>query len=456
MVSVDGQVKRTLIGVRDTLFLLVAAGTLLAAAVVGTVAATLHRPIAELTRSARQIESGDLDLRIDVKSRDEIGQLSEAFNAMASRLREFRRIDHERLARTQQTTQLAIDSLPDAVLVIGPGCVVEISNRTAQTHFGIHPGAIVADLKLPWLSELHEKVLRDRTPMEPQGYKSAIQLFDDGHERFLLPRAVPMFDSQHQPIGVTVILVDVTRLRAADELKSGLVSMVSHELRTPLTSIRMAVALAISEKLGPLTPKQKTVLTAARDDAERLYRIIENLLSMSRIEDGATQFQLRRMTAEEIVVQAVEPLRSAFAEKKISLTVDVPNDLPAVEADPSCIGLALSNLLSNAQKYTPTGGEVKLNVCDADGFLIFAVADNGPGIPAEFVGRIFDKFFRVPKASGPSGAGLGLSIAKEIVEAHGGSIGFENSSNGCTFWFKSPVAIAAGQRPAVRDASRRG
>jgi NtrC-family two-component system sensor histidine kinase KinB len=140
MVSVDGQVKRTLIGVRNALLILVAAGTLLATVLVGMIAASLQKPLASLTASARQIESGDLDLQIAVHSGDELGQLAEAFNAMAARLREFRRIDHERLLRTEQTTQLAIDSLPDAVLVISPQGKIEISNRTAADHFNINPG----------------------------------------------------------------------------------------------------------------------------------------------------------------------------------------------------------------------------------------------------------------------------------------------------------------------------
>ena len=132
MISVDGQAKRTLIEVRNALLVLVIAGTALAAALVAAVGATLQKPLGALTRSARQIGSGNLDLRVDIRSRDEIGQLIEAFNVMASRLREFRQIDHDRLSRTQQTTQLAIDSLPDTVFVMSPDGQIEISNQSAR------------------------------------------------------------------------------------------------------------------------------------------------------------------------------------------------------------------------------------------------------------------------------------------------------------------------------------
>jgi two-component system, NtrC family, sensor histidine kinase KinB len=440
MVSVDGRVKRTLIGVRNALAILVAAGTLLAAVLVGTVAAALKSPLRTLTQSARQIESGDLDLQIEVKSRDEIGQLAEAFNAMASRLREFRRIEQERLGRSEQTTQLAIDSLPDAVMVISPAGKVEISNRTAQNHFGIHPGEKLADLHLPWLSDAYAQVMWNHKTIESPGYKSAIQLFDNGAERFLLPRTVPIIGPDDRIIGVTVILVDVTLLHHADELKSGLVSTVSHELRTPLTTIRMAIAMSSSEKLGPINDRQRKVLRAAGEDAERLHRIIENLLSMSRLESGKAM-QFRAMSADEIVAQAVDPLRAAFAEKSLQLGVDIADHLPTVQADPSCIGLALTNLLSNAQKFTPAGGKVDVHVFAEEDWMNFSVSDSGPGIPDEFTAQIFEKFFRIPRAEGPSGAGLGLSITKEIVEEHGGTISFHTGPNGTgsTFCFKLPL-----------------
>jgi NtrC-family two-component system sensor histidine kinase KinB len=438
MVSVDGQVKRTLGDVRNALLALVVTGTVLASLFIGIVGAAILKSIRTLTQSANQIEAGNLDLVVNISSRDEIGQLAAAFNSMATKLREFRQLDHQKLMRIQRTTQLAIDSLPDAVFVIGPDGLIEISNRTAKTHFSITPGRAVADLRLKWLSELHQSVLRDAQPFEPAGYKSAIQLFDDGHERFLLPRAVPMLDENHAILGVTVILVDVTRLRHADELKSDLVSTVSHELRTPLTSIRMGVLLLADEKFGPLTPRQRKSVSAVCDDVDRLHRIIENLLSMERIEGGPIQFHFQKMTATEIISQALDPLRTAFREKNITLSVAISDSAPQIMADPSCVGMAMTNLLSNALKYTPSGGEVRVSADSKANALTLSVADTGPGIPEQYASRIFEKFFRIPQKDGPTGAGLGLAIAKEIVEAHGGAIRLENHA-GTTFTLTFPA-----------------
>ena len=430
MVSVDGNVKRTLLSVRRALLVLLIVGIALAASLVAAVGAMIQRPLQALIRAARQIETGNLELNVPVNSRDEIGQLIEAFNAMASRLRELRRDDDARLARTQRTTQLAIDSLPDAVFVISPDGQIEISNETAGRHFGITPGTCVPDLRLRWLSELHERVKSTRQPFEPEGYKSAIQLFDAGKERFLLPRAEPMLDDRGELIGITVILVDVTALRHADELKSGLVSTVSHELRTPLTALRMAVLMLDEQNVGALSGKQTTLLRTARAQSERLYQIIDNLLDMSRIESGRAQFEFRRTAPAQIVHAAVEPFRQALAEKKVDLDVDLPDVLPDVAADVTYVGHALGNLLSNALKFTPAGGRVRVAAALDTDSVAFVVSDTGPGIPEDCAGRIFEKFFRLPRQSGPAGIGLGLAIAKEIAEAHGGRVSFQNLRGG--------------------------
>lgn len=455
MVSVDGQVKRTLFEVRSTLLLLVIIGSIAAAVIVGAVGASILRPLRELTVSAGQIEAGNLDQNQRVAGADEIGRLAVAFNSMTARLREFRQRDHDRLIRTQLTTQLAIDSLPDAVFTIGPTDVIEISNRTASEHFGIEPGLDVSALagKLKWLMPLYDAVREGKHLPEPQGYRSAIQIFDAGGERYLLPRAMPMTAADHTPIGVCVTLVDVTRLRQADEAKSGVVSTVSHELRTPLTSIRMALSLLDSDRFGTLTPKQGTLLTAAKQESDRLYRIIENLMSISRMESGRAQFDFRPMSPAAIIAQAVDPMRAAFGEKRIRVDVLADADLPRVSADAVAIGSALTNLLSNALKFTPAGGGVVVRAETEDSMVCFSVADTGPGIPEQYSPRIFEKFFRVPSKDGPSGAGLGLTIAREVVEAHGGELRLKGTS-GSTFVMTLPRCDRAAMEAEEKVGSR--
>jgi two-component system, NtrC family, sensor histidine kinase KinB len=424
MISADGQVKRIFLTVRGLLLGLLITGIVLAVAFVGGVGASVISSLRVLMRSAQELERGNLDHVARVRSRDEIGQLGQAFNSMASRLREYRRLDLQQRERIQKIMQLAIDSLPDAVFVISPNSQIEIANRTASRHLNITPGKSVGELGLRWLTPLYNRVMTDRTPVAASNYREAIQLFDDGIERFLLPHAVPMLDSGGEMIGVTVILVDVTTLRHADELKSGLLATVSHELRTPLTSIRMGILMLDQGILGPLTAAQQKSLASTREESDRLYRIIENLLSMSRIESGQAHFEFTPMPAKEIVSLALEPLREQFREKNLRLDLDLGDSDAIALADRSCIGLALGNLLSNALKFTPAGGTVGLSLhCSGNSEeILFIVTDTGPGVPAEYADKIFEKFFRVARKEGPSGAGLGLAIAREIAHAHGGQI----------------------------------
>src|ERR1700709_151769 len=141
-------------------------------------------------------------------------------------------------------------------------------------------------MQKPWLADLHRQILQTGHPSPLSGYESTIQVDDAGDTRFFLPRTIPITAENQHPVGTTVVLADVTGLRRLDAMKNGLLSLVSHELKTPLTSMRMILHLVTEQRVGVLSPKQKELLDAARDDAERLHSIVENLLDMARIESG--------------------------------------------------------------------------------------------------------------------------------------------------------------------------
>jgi len=420
--SADGQVRAQAREAKKAMAILLSAGWLILLGMLFLLGRSILRPIRNLTRSAQEIEMGNLDLSLAVKSRDELGELAEAFNAMAARLREFRRSDQAKLIRTQQSTQTAINSLPDAIAVLGHDGTVEMSNDPAIRHFGIKPGVRADSMGLVWLGPLFEKVTRELCPFHPQSYESAVQIFCEGRERFYLPHAIPILDESRHLLGVTLVLADVTELRRLDESKSDLLSTVSHELKTRLTSIRMAVHLLLDEKVGELNNRQTELLIAAREDSEHLHRIIEGLLDIGRIRSGRLKMELKPWDTEEMMLRAVEAFQHAFQDKGIKLTRELPPDLPMVMADPVRAPLVLENLLSNALKYTSAGGEVLVSAEIDPEWVRITVRDTGTGIPAEDLPRIFERFYRGSREGEPEGAGLGLAIAKEIVEAHGGTL----------------------------------
>jgi signal transduction histidine kinase len=259
-----------------------------------------------------------------------------------------------------------------------------------------------------------------------------------------LPHGIPIRDSERRLLGVTLVLGDVTNLRRLDEMKSGLLSVVSHELKTPLTSIRMAVHLLLEERIGSLTAKQVELIVAARDDSDRLHKIIEELLDMGRLESGRVNLDLQPQSVQTLLSQAVEAQEAAFHDHGVSVAVEIAEDTPDVLADPARIDHVFSNLLSNALKFTPPGGQVRVTAAPQGAFVRFVVADTGAGIPREHLPRIFDRFYRVTGPNQPGGAGLGLAIAKEIVELHGGRIEVESEvGKGSRFSFTLQPAEAA-------------
>ncbi len=435
--EVDARMRNNLWITRIVQVLFVILGTVLAFASVIILSRIILTPLKTLMSSAHRIEAGDLDLTIPVQSQDELGQLAGAFNSMASRLREYRQLNHVKLLRTQQTTQQAIDSMLDAVAVFNPAGEVEIANHQARIHFGLVPGQSDPADRPRWLTDLINQVITTGKPVEPQGYESAVQLFDADEERFLLPRAVPMFGEKRAVIGVAVTLVDVTRLRRADELKSGLLATVSHELKTPLTAARFSVQLLAQETLAPLNERQRKLVSAACEGTDRLHRIIETLLRLHRIEEGQQPVQLSAMSPQTIIQQATDAFGDDFRQKGLTLKTNAPADLPQVQADPELIGYVLTNLLSNALKFVPAPGEVAI-LAAADGdHVIFTVRDTGPGIPPEHVPQLFTRFYRANASSETAGVGLGLAIARQLIEAHGGTIRYvqEPGTTGACFTF---------------------
>jgi signal transduction histidine kinase len=274
----------------------------------------------------------------------------------------------------------------------------------------------------------------------PTSFEKAIPVRIGDYEAFLLPRVIGMRDESGNMFGAALVLQDVTRFRLMDELKTNLVSTVSHELKTPLTSIRMGLHLLLEERIGPLNPKQLELLVAAREDSERLLRIINDLLDLARLESGHTRQRLEVVSPRTLIDDALPNLLSLAEANDLRLVTEVAPDLPEVAVDSRQINHVFSNFVSNATRFSKAGEDVVLSVKAIGKTVRFSVLDHGPGIPKEFQPRVFERFFRIPGTEESHGVGLGLAIAKEIVVSHGGSIGLQSTpGEGSEFYFDLPV-----------------
>ncbi len=428
--------RKSAASAKSRMYVLLLGGIILAVVFIFFTRRWILRPINRLILSAEEIKKGNLELVIQSDSRDEIGRLSEAFNQMASALRESRRSDQIKMARIQRATEQAFKSLPDAVAIVDPRGKVDVATETARSVFGLEPDKQTRSLPHRWMSEIIAEALNTGRTIVPKGEREVIQHFVNGEEHYFRPEAIPILDSDGQPAGVVLVLQDVTQEREQEELKKGIISTVSHQLKSPLTSIRMALHLLLEEKIGSLTAKQVELLVAAREDSDRLHGILNNLLDISRIESGKVEMNFRKVSPHTMVFEATEPFQMDFKDRGLLLGTELSDDLPEVWADTARMNHVFANLLSNALRYTPPGGKVSVAARADEEWVYFSVSDTGKGIPSQYLPRIFEQFFHVPGQEAEAGAGLGLAIVKEIVEAHGGTVKVESRlGEGSTFTF---------------------
>ncbi|PTL84920.1 ATP-binding protein [Vitiosangium sp. GDMCC 1.1324] len=418
------------------------------------------RPVSVLSQAVQRLGQGDLAARAVVEGRDEIAQLARDFNAMAEALQRYRQSSLGELLQAQSSSQAAIDSLPDPVVVFGVDGGVLNVNRAAEEvlRLSLEGGGGPLGQVAPEVREVLERVrahvLGGKGPYLPRGYEEAVRAESAEGDRWLLPRGSPVYGEGGGVVGATVLLQDVTRLRRFDELKNDLVATVAHEFRTPLTSLRMAIHLCVEGVAGPITEKQADLLYAAREDCERLQGIVDDLLDLSKLQAGRMVLEVRPVSSEAVLEAALAPHRVAADERGVRLSSELEPGLEQVEADPERLQLVLSNLVANAVRHTSHGGDVKVSARRDGERVRFEVADTGEGIAPEHQHRIFEKFYRVPGAS-TGGAGLGLSIAQEIVQAHGGEMGLASEPGlGSTFWFTLPQeGEQARERPEIGPAT---
>ncbi len=400
-------------------------------------------PLRELTVTTAKIAGGDLNAKVSVTSQDEVGLLAAEFNRMAERIRQLRSSDMGKLLVAQQTTEAAIDSLYDPVLVTDAEGQVTRLNLAAEEIFGSekenrgrHVGEVARDERI---AGAVAEALQSQQPVAGDGMSSVLPLAVDGLERAFRLRTTPMRDHGKHLLGAVTLLEDITHLREIDRLKSEFIATASHELRTPLTSVQMGVYLLLERAAGDLTDKQVEILSACRDDCDRLDKLMRDLLDLSRIEAGESKPELEPVRTNELISDANQELRPQVEAKGLAFKVDAPAQLPSVMADRSQVERVLANLVVNAIRYTKQG-EIKISALRRGNFVAVSVSDTGAGIPHEYLPHIFDKFVQVPGAP-TGGAGLGLAISRLIVEGHGGQISAQSEpEKGSTFTFTLPIA----------------
>ncbi len=402
----------------------------------------IQRPLQKLIAMTEEIADGNLALSLNSKSNDEIGRLSRSFNAMTIALRSAQKQLVGRLHRSERMNKEVFSELPTPIAVFDIGSErIELATRSARQYFGLEEGRTLGELSFDWLPEIFKRVRRSGVSSIAERNDGVIQQFIDGKELFFQPTgiALPAGAPPDRLTGVVVILKDVTMAHEQQELKRSVVSTVSHQLKTPLTSLQMSIYLLLEEKCGPLNPEQVDLVMAMRDDSERLTGIIGDLLDLDNASRPGRLVTEPR-APNELLLDARDRFSAECRSHAIALEVECDPLAPPVAAAANRIDYAFDNLIGNAIRFTPPGGRILLGAKAQPEFVEFSVSDNGRGMSAETAAHVFDPFFRGPDQEESGGVGLGLTIVKEIIAAHGGKIELRSEENqGTVFTFTLPV-----------------
>lgn len=402
----------------------------------------IQKPLQKLIGMTNEIANGNLSLTLDSRSNDEIGQLSRSFNAMAIALRNAQSQLIGRLHRSERMNKDVFNELPTPIAVFDIGSErIELATQSARQYFGLEEGRKLEEFPGEWLPEIFKRVRQNGVISISSKNDGVIQHFIDGKEFFFQPMAVPLPAGVplEQLTGVVVILKDVTMAHEQQELKRSVISTVSHQLKTPLTSLQMSIYLLLEERCGALTPEQLDLVMAMRDDSQRLTDIIGDLLDLNKAsKSGALVTEPH--APNELLLMARDRFQAECREHSITLESECDPLAPAVPVALNRINYAFDNLIGNAIRFTKPGGKIRLTAKAAGSAVAFTVADTGCGMSGEVLSHVFEPFYRGPGQDTASGVGLGLSIVKEIITAHGGEIKVESEvDSGTVFTFTLPV-----------------
>jgi PAS domain S-box-containing protein len=368
-----------------------------------------------------------------------------------------KRAAEEALRRSEESLARIVETVADGLVIAERDGRLSFANAAAERILGVPRGAVIQrtyddaawgvttlDGKPFPAEELPvARVLKENAPV--YGVELAVRRFD-GSRTMISCNAAPLRDAKGSVIGVVASLTDISRRKEVERLKDDFVSTVSHELRTPLSSLRGFAELMLTRNFS--LEKQREFLGIIHDEAVRLTNLINDFLDIQRMESGRQMYEFKPVDLVVILAESVTLFSQGEGKHQVSL--EMPGSLPRIWADPARVRQVVSNLISNAVKFSPEESKVTVRAFEENGSVVTSVSDQGVGIPAEAMGRLFSKFFRAENAAARNiaGTGLGLALVKEIVEAHLGGVRVKSElGKGSTFFFSLPVAHQPAKPP---------
>lgn len=392
----------------------------------------LTQPIRELTEGLQEISRKNYRHRLHLTRHDEFGQMAQSFNTMAERLEYFEHSNLNKIIFEKTRAEAVINSLKEASIGIDKSGVILFANNQALQLLGLQAKDIVGRQ----VAEVSGRNDLLRFLLEDKG-KLPFKVVLDNRENYFVKEEIEI--DQEGAENKVIVLQNITSFKELDVARTHFIATVSHELKTPLASSDFSLKLLENPRTGTLTSDQQELVHNLRQDNQRMLRILSELLNMAQVETGRIELHQAAADAGQIVKTAIQSLAAAARARQIEIRFESPADLRQVMADAEKTGWVLNNLLSNAIRYSPAGGVVAVELISEPGQVVFSVKDQGPGIPAQYAEKVFDRFFTLP-GSKNTGTGLGLAISKEFIEAQGGQIWVDAAwTTGSDFRFSLPI-----------------
>jgi len=407
----------------------------------------IANPIHELTESIKEIANKNYSHRLYFKSKDEFGELAEAFNKMAQKLDEYEHSNLAEILFEKKRIDTIIRNMSDAIIGIDEKKRILFANPVACDLLGIQEKDLLEKYSpdIAAVNDLMRNLIKDLMRGNSEKKEATpIKIFANGKESYFTKEIFDVTTTKTAEetillIGHVIVLKNITRFQELDLAKTNFIATISHELKTPIASIKMSSKLLNDDRIGGLNGEQQQLVQNIREESERLLKITGELLDLTQVETGNIQLNFQAVEPKQIIDYAYDALKFQADQKKIKIEIHADNNLPKVNADLEKAAWVMVNLLSNAIRYSPEQSSIIIEAKQDKNTILFSVKDVGKGIDKKYQARIFDKFFQIPNSE-KSGTGLGLAIAKEFIEAQGGKIWLESEiGKGSKFYLSLPI-----------------
>lgn len=370
-------------------------------------------------------------------------RLERALREMRQRNQELARLNNE-LAQLKEFNEHIVQTLEEGVVITDAQGVLIFTNPRLEAMLGYDHGELIGRHRNAIIPARAHPTVDAEVAKRPQGVSSRYEtllLTKDGRELPVLVAAAPLFE-KGQYVGTLAAIMDISARVHLEETQREFIAIASHDLRSPLQSVAGYLDLILSdEEMDPAT--QREFVQTARNEAERLISLADTLLDWTRLEAGQMDLNPQPADVQALAGQVLREIWPLAQKKNIQLVSDIAPQLPPILVDAPSFHRVLMNLAANALKFTPEGGTVRITAAANDGEVLIQVCDSGPGIPEEELPKVFERFYRGKSAGRALGVGLGLTIARQLVEAQRGKIWAQSTpGQGSVFSFTVPMAEA--------------